>query len=318
MSVSRPSATVTIDGHDLSLAESASATLTVCATTTGAHDRAALTLGPGSPAIDIAPGAAVEVSLGTTSAVETVFTGTVAQVAHQPWGTEVQIHAATAALDSVRVGRAYMSQTVGDIVRDLVGEAGVASGEVDAGPMLPVFYVDESRSAWRHLRNLARLTVTELTSAADGALNARPARSGRAAHSLRAGAELLAWSVGGQRDLPSMATVGPFSASSEQGAAAWSLVHHDPGGSGTHRIHPTLRDRDAAQLVDRATASARERVSRDGWAVAVGDAGIRAGDLIELDSVERAEATYRVITVIHDIDVDGFRTTMRLEGASLS
>ena len=316
MSLPRPAATVTIDGQDLSLAESATATLAVVSTTTGSHDLVTLTLGPGSPVLDIAPAAAVEVSLGNTDSVEPVFTGTVARVAHQPWGTEVHAFAATSALDGVRIGRAYLSRTVGDIVRDLAGEAGVTPGDIDTGPTLPVFYVDESRPAWRHVRNLARLTVTELTCAPDGGLNVRPPRSGTADHTLRAGAELLAWAVGGQKDLPAAPAIGPFSGASEQGAEAWSLVHHDPGGSGSHRVHPLLRDRDVAQLVDDATTKARSRVSRDGWAVVVGDASIRAGDLVELDQVERAEATYRVISAMHEIDLGGFRTTLRLEAAS--
>lgn len=316
MSLPRPSATVTIDHRDLSLAESATATLRVRTTTTGAHDDVTLVLGPGSPEIDVGPGAAVEVSLGVDGDDEQVFTGAVAHVAHQPWGTEVHAFASTFALDDTRLGRAYVSQTVGDIVRDLAGEAGVATGAVDDGPMLAVLYVDESRSAWRHVRNLARLTVSELTSAPDGGLNLRSPKSGTADHTLRAGAELLAWSVGGQRDLMPAPPVGPFSAASEQGADAWSLVHHDPGGAGSHRVHPTLRDRDVAQLVDEATSAARSRVGSDGWAVVTGDASIRAGDLVELDSVERAEATYRAITATHQVDIDGFRTTLRLEGAA--
>jgi hypothetical protein len=315
MTLLRPAATVTIDGQDLSLPESATAALTVVATTTGAHDQARLTLGPGSPVLEIEPAAKVEVSLGYGDDLQAVFSGTVARVAHQPWGTEVHALAATAALDTVRIGRAYVSRTAGDIAKDLAGEAGVTPGDIDDGPTLPVFYVDESRSAWHHVRSLARLTVAELSSAPDGGLNLRPTRTGAADHTLRAGADLLLWAVGGQREPAAVPPTGPYSAASEQGTEAWSLVHHDPGGSGSHRVHPLLRDRDIGELVDTATSAALDRTTKDGWAILTGDPSIRAGDLVELDAVQRAEGSYRVVSARHEIDIDGYRTTLRLEGA---
>ncbi len=315
MTISRPDATISIDGQDLSLAESATATLFVVSTSTLAHDRATLTLGPGSPVLAVAPGARVEVSLGTSD-LDAVFTGAVARVAHQPWGTEVHALSASAALDAVRVGRAFRDQSIGDIVSNLLAEGGVNAGAIEGGPTLPVFYADEGRSAWRHLCRLAGLVLAELTSDASGAVNFRPPRSGTADHTLRAGAELLSWAVGRRNELAAVPSVGPFSAASEQGADAWSLLHHDPGGSGAHHVHPLLRDRDIAQVVDDATAVARSRAGDEGWATVMGDAAIRAGDLVELESIERAAATYRVVTSRHEIGIDGFVTTMRLEGAS--
>lgn len=315
MTISRPDATVSIDGQDLSLAESATATLFVVSTTTLAHDRATLTLGPGSPVLDIGPDARVEISIGTAE-LAAVFTGAVARVAHQPWGTEVHALSTSAALDAAHVGRAYLDRTAGDIVGDLLGEAGVGVGAVENGPALPIFYADEGRSAWRHLCRLANLVLAELTSDPSGAVNFRPARSGTADHTLRAGAELLSWAVGRRNDLAAVPSVGPFSAASEQGADAWSLLHHDPGGSGAHRVHPLLRDRDIAQAVDDATRASRDRAADEGWATVTGEAAIRAGDLVELESIERAASTYRVVTARHEIGIDGFVTTMRLEGAS--
>ena len=316
MTLRRPAAAVTIDGQELSLPESATAALTVVATTTGAHDQARLTLGPGSPALEIEPTAKIEISLGYGDTLQPVFTGAVARVAHQPWGTEVDALAATAAMDTVRIGRAYVSRTAGDIAKDLAGEAGASAGDIENGPTLPVFYVDENRSAWHHLRRLARLTVAELTSAPDGGVNLRAVRAGSADHTLRAGADLLAWAVGGQRQPAIVPPTGPYSAAGEQGTEAWSLVHHDPGGSGAHRVHPVLRDRDIADLVDAATSAASDRATKDGWVIVTGDPSIRAGDLVELESVQRADGSFRVVSAGHEIDIDGFRTTLRLEGAA--
>jgi phage protein D len=111
------------------------------------------------------------------------------------------------------------------------------------------------------------------------------------------------------------AEVGPFGAASEQGAEAWSLVHHQPGGSGVHRVLPAVRDREAASAVDQAVAAAHERTAAAGRVVSTGQPKVRAGDLVELDGVERAGATYRVRRARHRIDGAGFRTALDVEAA---
>jgi phage protein D len=294
--------------------EAAAASVDVAIGVGGAHDHASVVLGPLSPWLDLAPGAPAEVELGSGDTVG-VLTGTVERVRHLPWGTLIDVLGPTAPLDRTRVGRAYTGQSVGDIVRELISAGGARPGDVDAGPTLGAYHVDEGRSCWRHLRALAGMFAYELSSGAGGEVHVRAPRTGRADHTLRAGAELVAWAVG-PRQLPQApAEVGPFGAASEQGADAWSLVHHQPGGSGDHRILPAVRDREAASAVDQAVASAHERAAKAGRVVATGQPEVRAGDLVELDGVARASAVYRVRRARHRIDVSGFRTTLDLEAA---
>jgi len=315
MTLRRPAAVLRFDGRALALDESAAASVAVELTTTGGHDRARLVLGPGSPVLDLAAPSGITIELGDGRDTAAVFAGTVVRLTHRPWGTDVDAVSASGALDTVRVGRAYVARSIADIVTDLAGEAGVTTGEIDADTTLAVFHVDEARTAWRHVRNLASLCGAELSSGPHGEVNLRPQRTGSADHTLRGGAELLGWAVGARAQRPDGPTVGPFSAASEQGSDAWSLLHHDPGGGGFHRVDPSLRDRDIGQLIEFAGSSARRRATRHGRVIVAGDAGIRAGHLVELDHVERAAATYRVVTVRHEIDGDGFRTTLWTEAA---
>ena len=257
MTLQRPAAVLRFDGRALALDESATVSLSVELTTTGAHDRVHLILGPGSPVLDLAAPTDVTIELGYGGDTVAVFAGTVVRVTHRPWGTDVHAVSATGALDAVRVGRAYVARSIGDIVIDLAGEAGVTTGEIDAGTTLAVFHVDEARTAWRHVRCLASLSGAELSSGPRGEMNLRPQRTGTADHTVRGGADLLGWALGPRAPQPERATVGAFSAASEQGSDAWSLVHHDPGGGGFHRIDPSLRDRDIGRLVESAGSSAR-------------------------------------------------------------
>ena len=314
MALPRPAARLTIDGRGLTMPEAAAVSVDVALSLTGEHDRAVLVLGPLSPWLDLGIGAVAEVALGDASTVG-VLTGTVERVRHLPWGTLVDVLGPTAPLERTRVGRAYTGQTVGDIVRELISAAGAQAGDVDAGPTLGAYHVDERRSCWRHVRTLASMFAYELSSGAAGEVHVRPPRTGRADHTLRAGAELVSWAVGARQLALASAEVGPFGAASEQGAEAWSLLHHQPGGSGPHRIIPAVRDREAASAVDRAVATAHERTGAAGRVVATGQPNVRAGDLVALDGVERAAATYRVRHARHRIDRNGFRTTLDLEAA---
>lgn len=316
MALPRPAAALVVDGRELSLPEAAAVSITVEGSVLGSHDRAAIVLGPLSPWLDLAIGATVEVSLGLADDDHTaVLTGQVEGVRQLTWGTLIGVLATTVKLDRLRIGRCYTAQKVGDIVRDLCGAAGLTTGDVDDGPTLGAYHVDERRTGWRHLRELAALLGDELASGAAGEVHVRAPRTGSAQHTLRAGAELLDWAAGGQAATADPLPVGPYGAASEQGSDAWSLIQHAPGGTGPHRVLPAVRDRDAAAAIDSAATAAHQRSTVRGRAVATGVPAIRAGDLVELDDVPRAAATYRVLRARHRIDAGGFRTILDLEAA---
>lgn len=322
MTLQRPDAQLTLDGRALGAAEAALESVRVDLGVGGAHDRFRARLGLLSKFLDVAPGAAAEVQLGYKDGLRAVLTGTVTSVERTPTGVVVEGHAATAALSAARLGRAYRDQSVADIVSDLVSGAGGTTGEVTGSTTLAAHHVDERRSVWEHLRRLAQLTGSELSADGVGAVNFRPVKTGSADHTLRHGAHVLAWQVGPRESAAAHAvTVVPYGAASEEGADKWHLVLREPEGSSpteTVLIPPQLRSRDAAQALQDALSAARTRAGTRGALVAVGDAELRAGDLVELADMPSGEdGVLRATAVVHVLAAGaGFRTALRLEGAA--
>ena len=321
MSIQRPDAELTIDGRALSAAEAALESLRIDLSLGGSHDRFQCRLGLLSPFLDVEPGAEAEVKLGYGDDLEPVFAGTVSAVERAPWGLVVEGLAATAALSTTRVGRSYVGQSAADVVNDLVSSAGGTPGEVSASTTLAAYHVDERRSAWTHVRELARLTGSELSCAGDGSLNFRPVKTGSADHTLRHGADLVAWDVGPRGGAGPAISVVPFGAASEQGAEKWHILLREPEGSspsGPVVVAAALRDRDAAQALTDALAARATRGAAAGSLLLVGDGSIRAGDLVELTDMPSGEdGVLRVVSVAHLLaPATGFRTALAVEAAA--
>ena len=320
MSLKRPDAELTLDGRALSAAEAALESLRVHMSVSGAHDRFACRLGFLSPFADVEPGADAAVKLGFGDDLETVLTGTVTTVERSSSGLVVEGLAASGALSASRVGRSYVGQTVGDVVSDLVSVAGGTPGEVSASQELAAYHVDERRCVWAHVRQLARLTGSELTSNSEGAVNFRPVKTGSADYSLRYGADLVAWDVGPREPRGPAVSVVPFGAASEEGTDKWHLVLREPDGgspSDPTLVPGALRDRDAAQALQDALAAAASRGAKAGALVLAGESSIRAGDLVELTDMPSGEdGVLRTLTVAHVLARGGgFRTALTVEGA---
>jgi hypothetical protein len=319
MTLGRPNARLTLDGRGLGAAEAALEWVRVDLSVGGAHDRFHCGLGRLSPFADVAPGVSAALEIGYGDGLEPVLTGTVTAVQRSPLGLVVEGLAAPASLSTARLGRSYVGQSVGDVVGDLVSSAGGTTGEVSASHQLAAFHVDERRSVWSHLRQLARLTGSELSTDASGGVNFRPVKSGRADHTLRHGADLVDWRIG-TREPGADVTVVPFGAASEEGSEKWHIVLREPDGgspSGPTLVPAALRDRDSAQALQDALAAAAARSGTAGSVVAVGDGAIRAGDLVELTDMPAGEdGLLRGVSVTHLLARSGgYRTGIAVEGA---
>jgi hypothetical protein len=323
MSLKRPAVELTLDGRSLDAAESALLSVQVELSVGGGHDRFVCGLGLLSPFSSVAPGVDAELKLGYGDELEAVLAGTVSAVERAPWGLLVEGLAGTATLSTTRLGRSYVDQTAADIVSDLVSAAGVSTGEVSAPRHLSAYHVDERRSIWTHVCQLARLTGSELTSDPQGALNFRPVKTGAADHGLRRGADLLAWNVGPRDATAAGPSVVPYGAASEEGAEKWHIILREPEGSspdGTVLVPAALRDRDGADALGRALADAAARSGTGGAVVAVGDGSIRAGDLVELQELPVDDLPLlRATSVTHLLGSGGglgFRTALAVEAAA--
>ncbi|MEM9519496.1 MAG: hypothetical protein AAGA37_09255 [Actinomycetota bacterium] len=330
-----PTFAVVIDGQELSAAQAGISIALVDIGLGAAHDRAQLALSWHSPHANISPGTPVEVLVGFNEP-SAVLTGSVDHVSHRPWGLVVDVFAAPSALSMTRVGRSYIELSAGDIVRDLLQEAEVEAGDVDAGPTLAAFHVDERRSAWQYINDLAATTGGELSTSPSGALHMRTAPgaeaglgalAGAAASALglgsarRYGAEVHDFAFGPAARLAPETTVLAYGAGSELGGERWHVLVREPAGgapSGPTLVPGALRDRQAAEQLGGAIEAAAERSQLLGWIRLTGDPGLRAGDPIEVtDFPHLADVSARVRRLRHQVSSHhGFTTTVDLEAAA--
>jgi len=103
----------------------------------------------------ISPGEPVQLDLGDEDGLERVFTGSVAELRPRLHGCELYCLGTMLALVELRVSSFFQNQTAGDVVRDLLGQAGLDEGEVDDGLELPRFSVNRTVGAHAQLRRLA-------------------------------------------------------------------------------------------------------------------------------------------------------------------
>ncbi len=315
--IGRPAVTVTVDGRALTGPEAAASAVTVELRAAPAHDRVRLTLGPLSPLLDTEPGAELAVAIdrmGDAGAgAGQLLTGVVTGAWHRPWGTVLEGLAATIGCSRTAVGRSYVRQGVDQIVRDLAAAAEVDVDQADGGVELAIFHADDRQPVWRHLLALARLTGSEVVAAPAGGLRFRKVRTGAADHTLRAGAELLDWAVGG-RQAPAPAAVTAAVAAAGDGDS-WHLLGHEPDAGGRSLLNPAIRDKSSARAWGDGIAATTHRAAAGGWITCMGDAELRAGDLVELVDTRRADDTYRIVSATHVLDRAGYRTALALEAA---
>ena len=315
MSLSRPRAVVTLDGRSLTSAEAAVARVRVVLGVGGAHDPAEVVVWPDSLLSAATPGSALAVALGEEGDEEDVWAGEVADVSSGPDGVVLDGLAGTVGLARERVSRTYLDQSVADVVRDLAGSAPV--DEVGGDLELPAYTVDDRRTVWAHLRELAELSGADLGSAPNGGLRFVPPRTGMADHTFRYGAELLAWiaAAGSAVAAPAVAAHG---AASEAGAEQWHWLRRSPAGSGgALRVPAAVRTRDAAEAVAQALAARAARAAVRGRLRLRGTPEVRPGDLVDLSDLPSGDpGTLRVLRVEHVLDGrTGFITSLDVEGA---
>jgi len=254
---------------------------------------------------------------------EPVFTGTVESVASGVHG-ELRVVAAGAgaALARVRVNRSYEQQTAGDVVSDLAGEAGAATGDVRPGADLAFFVVDDRRTGWVQVAELARLSGCLAYVTPDGELVMAPPPAGPPASTFAYGVDVLALAAGPRAGAVGAVTVIGEGAAGSQGADAWNWLVKDPaavtgtGGSGAPerlRSEPALRGTAAVQ----AAALGVPAGDVAGHVLVVGAPGVAVGAAIAITGAGVDGAL-----VVHGVRHrfarrEGFTTRIRFESAGL-
>lgn len=310
-----PNARVEVDGRELSSAEGAVWSVRVSLSLGAAHDRATIRCWPRSAFAGASPGVTMTVRLGEVGDETLVWTGTLGRVEREPDALVLEGLSDTASLSALRTSRSYVDQSVADIVGDLASDTTV--DEVEADVSLSAYHLDDRRSAWSHIQELAALAGAEVGSSPGGGLRFVSPRSGSADHTLRFGAEVLRWQAG-PASAPTPVVAAAHGSGSESGADQWHWIRRDLGGGDAPlRAVAAFATRDAADNLTSVLEARAAAAGTGGRLILTGDPEIRPGDLLEVTDLPDGDpGVLRARAVEHFLDGrTGFVTVVAAEGA---
>ena len=272
----------------------------------------ALRLGFGAT-VPIAPGDAAEVALDD----QTVFTGTVTAVRPTHTGTEVQALGTTLALLRLRAPVGYERRDAGAIVRDLAERAGIETGTVEPGAVLPADYLDGAVSAYHHARALADRFGFELYTDRRGRLMFHAPRPA-AATGYTYGRDLL--TAAGTVRAPWLAPVvggeGHMSSGGESSAHWLSTTDLTGGTGGLLVLDPLARTQDLADRFAQGYATTWRRGLKQVRLRVPGNARLDLGERVRLTGFAEFGGGY-ARAVRHTVGPQpGWTTEITVQGES--
>jgi ABC-type transporter Mla subunit MlaD len=270
-----------------------------------------ITFKPGGKGDSIKKGDEAAIELGYEGSTAKVFTGTVDSVEPRAGGAVVTGYSVASALTRLKVHQVYEKQSAGAIVKDLAQQAGAKAKDPEEGISFPMYVVDDSKSAYEHMRELAGLCGFDLFMLPDGQVSFKK-YAPKKARPFKYGRDILLSVV--QELSPQVTSVKVFeeSPSSSKGAdtAHWLTKNVMGGASGggdqAYIIrHPAIRDKDTA---DKVAAAKLESllVSLKGSIKAIGSPKVGLGDTIELKEMpdERMNGEFEVVRASHAFNVE--------------
>lgn len=150
---------------------------------------------PAAAPIEAAPDDPVILSLDGGEGAETVFTGVVATIRRGLEQTKVTAAGALGQLARYRPATTFENVSAGTVIRNLAGDAGVATADIAEGVMLRFYVADPSRNAAEHASRLAAWSGAMLTGTADGSIAATVVNATQAEVALRYGREVTGFAV---------------------------------------------------------------------------------------------------------------------------
>ncbi|MEP6999784.1 MAG: hypothetical protein ABI969_04860 [bacterium] len=338
MTLVRPSAVVTVDGKRLTSAEGAVMRVRVRLGMGPAHDSAEIFCWPSSKLKDAKVGAATTIALGTSGSEADVWTGEITGVRLTPDGVTLEGLASSIALSRTFTSQAFVSVSAADVVKQLAQAAGVDIDSATGDTALSFYAVDDRRSAWSHINDLARLigadvTVTEAgklkfvapEAAAGGGIGAGIAGAaasavssilGGGAAGLRYGANVLEWRATSRAE-PGTSGIAAYGAASESGSDKWHWLRHDltAAGKGPVQSSAAMRTKDAATAAADALTARAKRATRRTTVSVVGDATLRPGQTTQVSGIPGdAGGDLRILSVEHVLDAgEGLLTRLTVE-----
>jgi hypothetical protein len=257
----------------------------------------------------LATGDPITVSLSDAGAPVPVFAGTVAQLAWRDGRLDVLLSAPAAALARIRRNAGYENQSFGDLLSTFAAEAGLAAGDIDAGPDYAFFAIDDRLSLWDWIARLARHGDVPAWTDARGRLNARAPR-GQPVASFIHGQTLLALRASTRDPATSAARIVGEGSAGRQGADAWAWLAKDPQGvsAGGGPGSPVQSDgalRSLAALVGAASGSAAP--ANEVQVTVPGTPALDVASLFKLENCPggAGDGSWRALEVRHRFDARG-------------
>ena len=266
----------------------------------------------------IKEGDEVSIQIGYEEDLKDVFKGMVDGV--RPGVSEVTVRGldnATKLLE-LRVNQVYLSMNAGQIVSDLADKAGIKPDASD-GVKFSVYYLDDSKNAHEHIRELAQKCGFDVYMTPEGDLVFKKYSKGTV-HVLEYGVNVIEAEVQEERPTVKSVMVQGESASSFKGADSWPwLTTKEVSGTkeGTSSTGAEILVQDASIKETGAAGdmagALMETFSRtfSGTVKIVGDAGVKLGETVEIKGMSNSKMNgeFQVRSVEHCISkASGFTT----------
>lgn len=276
-------------------------------------DRVEIVLGTGGQAPAVALGDELAVSLGYgDSDLSPVMTGRVTAINQDLRGRQcIVLTNGAHQLARGRLNQSYEEQSAGDIVNQLLSEFDIPPGNVESGHNYPFYVVDDRRSLWRHIADLALQNGFCARINAAGELDFSPLNDGDVAAEFHYGIDILSIDLHEHGPVfDGVAVTGAGAAGSQGPDAAFWVVSDSDGisssqGNGTPiRAIPALRDAAAVEVAGAAIVTQRHRLAKAGRLRVPGVAVVEVGQAIGIAGTPggRFDGTWLVMEVRHRLD----------------
>jgi len=255
------------------------------------------------------------IQLGYEDNLTDVFKGAVDNVEPEISGIRITGLNFVSKLLGLRTNQVYENQSAGDIVSDLSGKAGVTTGDVSSGLKFPVYYVEDSKNAYEHIRDLAEKCGFDVYMTTDSKLMFKKYERNEP-RVLEYGKNIIEVTLQEERSMVASVIVQGESPSSFKGSdtSHWLTKRRVEGlaGSGANILieDPTVRDKDTAEKVAKSRLDTLTR-TLFGTVKVIGDSEIKLGDTIEIKGMPNSKINgeFQVRSVEHFLSkTTGFTT----------
>jgi prophage tail gpP-like protein len=255
------------------------------------------------------------IQLGYEDNLTDVFKGAVDNVEPEISGIRITGLNFISKLLALRTNQVYENQSAGDIVSDLAGKAGVTTGDVSSGLKFPVYYVEDSKNAYEHIRDLAEKCGFDVYMTTDSKLVFKKYERTEP-RVLEYGKNIMEVTLQEERPMVASVVVQGESPSSFKGSdtSHWLTKRRVEGvaGSGASVLieDPTVKDKDTAEKVAKTQLDTLTR-TLFGTVKIIGDSEVKLGDTIEIKGMPNSKINgeFQVRSVEHFLNkVTGFTT----------